>query len=189
MDVRILLADRKIRKSLKGVDYGDAETYYREFFSLFSRAAHKSESFLRSWYSGSFLPRMCRILKKRYRPRPGCIELLGVLTKSPLKFAIYSDYPLTVDRLRALGLNVDSSLVYGPENFGAQKPAPRPFLAIAEAMGISPAETLVVGDREDTDGAGAAAAGMGFVKIKTGKDWEDFCSALSKRKEFNPERH
>ncbi|AEF83819.1 hydrolase [Treponema primitia ZAS-2] len=117
------------------------------------------------------------MLKKYYCPRPGLSELFEKLTRKSRKFAVYSDYPLVAERLRALGLNTeDCGLLYGPENFGAQKPAARPFLSIAEAMGISPGEILVVGDREDTDGAGAAAAGMGFIRIKTDKDWELFQS-------------
>ncbi|GHV60716.1 hypothetical protein AGMMS49587_03000 [Spirochaetia bacterium] len=186
LDVCLLLADRRARKSLIGADYGDAETYYREFFSLMSRAVRKSESFVRKWYFDAFMSRMCRILKERYRPRPGCIELLETLTRKGIKFTIYSDYPLAAARLRALGLNVEDSRIYGPDIFGAQKPAARPFLSIAEDMGITPGEILVVGDRDDTDGAGAAAAGMGYIRIKTGKKqaspairWEDFCRAYS----------
>jgi HAD superfamily hydrolase (TIGR01549 family) len=169
-DVRLLLADRRTRKALIGVDYGDADAYYREFFARLSRAAHKSESFIREWYFNAFLPRMCRVLKKHYRPRPGCIELLEALTHNGIKFAVYSDYPLVAERLRALSLNVESSdLLYGPEHFGAQKPAPRPFLAIAEAMGVTPRETLVIGDRDDTDGAGALNAGMCFFRLDDGR--------------------
>jgi HAD superfamily hydrolase (TIGR01549 family) len=178
LDLGLLLADRRTRKSLAGADYGQVEAYWREFFSRLSRTAHKSESFAREWYFSAFLPRMSRVLEKRYRPRPGCIALLEALAHRGIRFAVYSDYPQADDRLRALGLNMDDSLIYGPEDFGAQKPAPRPFLSIAAAMGTAPGETVVVGDRDDTDGAGAAAAGMGFVRIKTDGDWEAFCETL-----------
>ncbi|GHT56146.1 hypothetical protein FACS1894109_04270 [Spirochaetia bacterium] len=197
LEAFILLAERKTRASLAGCDYGEAEAYYQEFFSLLARRLHKPASILRSWYFDEYMPRMCRVLKKHFRLRPGCLELFEELarkrtgdsqTGNPFKFAVYSDYPQTAERLKALGLNLDTNLLFGPENFGAQKPAVRPFLAIAESLGVSPEEILVIGDRDDTDGAGARAAGMGFVRIKTGKKqkdgaspslaWEDFCSAL-----------
>jgi HAD superfamily hydrolase (TIGR01549 family) len=192
LDVGLLLADRKTRKSLTGADYREAEAYYREFFSRMALRIHKPASALHAWYFDAYMPRMYRVLKKYYRLRPGCVELFEELTRSPrtggpFKFAIYSDYPQTAERLQALGLSVDTGLLFGPENFGAQKPAVRPFLSIAEALGVPPGEILVVGDREDADGAGAIAAGMDFIRIKTSKkrqgnspalEWEEFCSAL-----------
>jgi beta-phosphoglucomutase-like phosphatase (HAD superfamily) len=74
------------------------------------------------------------------------------------------------ERVEALdaGLSRDIPL-YDPGSFGAQKPAVRPFLRIAEALGIAPEETLVVGDREETDGLGAFNAGMRFFCLETGR--------------------
>ncbi|AEF81563.1 haloacid dehalogenase domain protein hydrolase [Leadbettera azotonutricia ZAS-9] len=176
----LLLAERKTRKSLAGCDYGGSETYYHEFLSRLSLATRKPEPFLRSWYFDSFMPRMCKVLKKHYQHRPGLPELFKTLARKGLKFAVYSDYPMVAERLHSLGLNPEScGLIFGPENFGAQKPAARPFLSIAEAMNVPPKETLVVGDREDSDGAGAAAAGMSFFKIETGGDWEEFLKSLN----------
>jgi FMN phosphatase YigB (HAD superfamily) len=93
-----------------------------------------------------------------------------------------------------MGLDPNScGMICGPENFGAQKPAPRPFLKIAEALRRKPAETLVIGDKDNTDGEGAAAAGMMYIKIaalkKDGAEshalsWEQFC-ALIKEKAAN----
>ena len=153
LEAFILLAERKTRASLAGCDYGEADAYYGEFFSLLARRLHKPASVLRSWYFDAYMPRMRRVLKKHFRPRPGCPELFEELARSKRTFAVYSDYPQPAGRLQALGLNVDTNLLFGPENFGAQKPAARPFLAIAEALGVLPEEILVIGDREDADGA------------------------------------
>jgi FMN phosphatase YigB (HAD superfamily) len=90
---------------------------------------------------------------------------------------VYSDYPQTGDRLRAIGLDPPSR-VYGPEDFGAQKPAPRPFLSIAADLGAAPAAVLVAGDRDDTDGAGAAAAGMQYARISGDAGWKDLCTRM-----------
>ncbi|MCS6887340.1 HAD-IIA family hydrolase [Chloroflexus sp.] len=48
------------------------------------------------------------------------------------------------------------------------KPAPTMFLIGAAMLGATPAQTLVVGDRLDTDIAGAIAAGMPSVLVLTG---------------------
>ena len=72
------------------------------------------------------------------------------------------------EKLYALGLSPDlfDAGVYSASDLGGLKPCPVPFLKIAHAMGIDPSLITVVGDREDTDGDGAAAAGMNFRSIQ-----------------------
>lgn len=48
------------------------------------------------------------------------------------------------------------------------KPAPTMFLVAAEMLGVTPAQTLMIGDRLDTDIAGARAAGMCNALVLTG---------------------
>lgn len=48
------------------------------------------------------------------------------------------------------------------------KPAPTMFLVAAEMLGAAPAQTLVIGDRLDTDIAGANSAGMPGALVLTG---------------------
>ena len=54
------------------------------------------------------------------------------------------------------------------EPFVIGKPAPTMLLAAASLLGVEPARTLVVGDRLDTDIAGARAALMDSVLVMTG---------------------
>jgi FMN phosphatase YigB (HAD superfamily) len=132
--------------------------------SLYTR---KTESFLQDWYFHEYIPRMCAVLSKYYCVRPGVLELFHKLKNANINYAVYSDYPETQARLNAIGIDsADCGKVYGPESFGAQKPAPRPFITIAQDMGSRPEESLVIGDREDTDGAGARSAGMQFLLIR-----------------------
>jgi HAD superfamily hydrolase (TIGR01549 family) len=159
------LAERRTRKSLAGCDYGSAGIYYMEFFSRMAEMTGRPAEWLWAWYFDHYLPRMARILKKYYQPRPGMSALFSRLAKSSVPFAVYSDYPETAERLSFLGLSPTHGRLYGPEHFGAQKPAARPFITIAGELGVAPGHTLVVGDREDTDGAGAAAAGMGYIRV------------------------
>lgn len=188
-DTALIRKERMVRKLLSGRDMESPERFFSLFFASLARLSGKSESFLRSWYFNRYMPLMCGLLKRHYAPRPGTEELFGLLKEAALPFAVYSDYPLTAERLAALGLNPERCPCYGPDSFGALKPAPRPFRIIAENMGSPCAATLVAGDRVETDGAGAAACGMRYVRIRrrggTGQgesrpvmNWETFRTAL-----------
>ena len=78
--------------------------------------------------------------------------------------ALVSDYPAT-EKLAALAVSelfdivVASGETDGPRRL---KPDPDGYLRASQALGVAPAQCLVVGDREDADGAAARAAGMGF---------------------------
>jgi FMN phosphatase YigB (HAD superfamily) len=98
------------------------------------------------------------------------VQELFRLFESPLRLAVYSDYPFLKERVEALGLCPNPAIpLYGPESFGAQKPAARPFLRIAGDLGVAPKEILVIGDRDETDGLGAFNAGMRFFRLQTGR--------------------
>lgn len=162
-DIFKIRAERRARKALTGRDFGSAEPYFKEFFALQSRFCSRSPDYLRNWYFTRYMPLMIGVLGRFYPARPGSAEIFAALRRP---VAVYSDYPFLRERIAAIGLNPDScGKLYGPDSFGAQKPALRPFLAIAADLGCAPETITVVGDRDDTDGAGAAAAGMGYIKI------------------------
>jgi FMN phosphatase YigB (HAD superfamily) len=52
---------------------------------------------------------------------------------------------------------------------GFRKPDPRAFISAAEALGVAPAECIMVGDRIDNDIAPAKALGMATILFKTGR--------------------
>lgn len=163
--------ERLVRSRFQGRDFLSPENFYRAFFIELGKACLRPPGRVRNWYFNHYMPRMIRILKKYYQPRHGVKELLQKLgsSESPIKTAVYSDYPLLKERIEALGLEPSDNIkLYGPDFFGAQKPAARPFLQIAKSFGLHPEEILVIGDREDTDGLGAYNAGMRFFCLETG---------------------
>ncbi|MDR1443696.1 MAG: HAD family hydrolase [Treponema sp.] len=181
-DAPLMRAERHVRRLFAGRVYDSAESYYRAFFGELSKQTRRSAFSARRWYFEAYMPLMIRTLKKHYRPRPGAAELLAALTSGrnrrggKIPFAVYSDYPMTAERFTALGLEPGPlGRLYGPEDFGAQKPAAAPFLHIARDLGCPPQRILVAGDRDDTDGAGAGAAGMDYFKINA-RTWESFRS-------------
>jgi FMN phosphatase YigB (HAD superfamily) len=130
-------------------------------------------------------------LEAKYKARPRALEVFDALHGAGIKCAVYSDYPNVAERLTAIGLPPDRcGALYGPDTFGALKPAPRPFLTIAQDLHCAPEDTLVIGDREDTDGDGARACGMRFILLRTGKNkqtkadeflsWDEFADYVCK---------
>lgn len=178
-DIFRLWKERLIRKRFAGTDFSTTEDYYKAFFKALGKACHRSPERIKNWYFKRYMPRMIHVLEKYYSPRQGVAELFRRLDipekaskdtpQKKLRVAVYSDYPSLKERLEALDLYPGKRvLLYGPESFGAQKPATRPFCSIADELGIIPEEVLVVGDREETDGLGAFRSGMRFFCLKTG---------------------
>jgi phosphoglycolate phosphatase/putative hydrolase of the HAD superfamily len=84
------------------------------------------------------------------------------------KTAVVSDYPAR-DKLGALGVleQFDTIVASGePDGPRRLKPHPEGYLAAAERLGVAPERCLIVGDRDDADGAAARAAGMGFRLVR-----------------------
>jgi len=182
VDAVFLLMERLVRKQFAGKDYYCADDYHRAFFTELGKACLRSPEKMKLWYFNSFMPRMTGVLKKHYRARHGTDELLQRCVNNSIKIAVYSDYPLLKDRFHALGLTYQNDIrLYDTETFGAQKPAVRPFLHIANDFGLPCEEILVVGDREETDGIGAANAGMSFFFLKSSRDWERLYTLLMEK--------
>jgi len=170
LDWRRIWKERLVRKSFAGCDFAGADEYHSAFFAALGKICGRSPQRARNWYFNRYIPRMARVLKKHYQCRPGGQDLLRRLNDGGLRVAVYSDYPALKERMEAIGLPTSPQVpLYGPESFGAQKPAERPFREIAGNLGLAPEEVLVIGDREDTDGLGAFRAGMHFFCLETGR--------------------
>jgi FMN phosphatase YigB (HAD superfamily) len=170
-DVLTVREERRLRKELKGADFQSPEAYYTEFFERLSRRTGKKENSLRSWYFERYMPNMCRILEKKYKARSSALEIFDALKEAGIKCAVYSDYPNVAERLTAVGLPPEHcGALYGPDTFGALKPAKRPFLTIAADLQCACKDILVIGDRDDTDGEGARSCGMRFILLCTEKN-------------------
>ena len=171
-DMFLVRRERLIRNRFSGRDYLITEKYFESFFKEMSGCFGRKSEKMRAWYFNRYMPRMVKVLKKHFKPRPGLKELVNLMDSptSPIKTAIYSDYSFLKERMESLGLDISGHiLLYGPESFGAQKPAVRPFLQIAKDLRLAPEEILVIGDREQTDGLGAFRAGMHFFCLETGR--------------------
>lgn len=106
-------------------------------------------------------------LLRRIGPRPGVAAFLDRLRPRPL--IVVSDFAPEA-KLDALGLRFDR--VYAAERYGALKPEPRVFQRALADLGIAPPALLHIGNRMDTDGLAARAAGCRALIL--GADFASF---------------
>ena len=160
LHMRMLVRERKAVQRLRGVFCGDAEGFLAQL-SVIVSPEHPEKA--RKWYLGHDLPVMIRALRRHYRVEEWVIPLLERLRRQGLLLAVYSDYGMVEERLRAVGLDpaLFDCLAAAPE-LGGLKPAIEPARRMLEQLGVAPEEVLLVGDRQDTDGQTARSLGMDF---------------------------
>jgi len=100
---------------------------------------------------------------------PGVVEGLQRLKARGLALACLTNKPTAFARplLAAKGLDGYFGVVFGGDAFERKKPDPLPLLKTCEALGRSPAQTLMVGDSSN-DARAARAAGCPVVLVTYG---------------------
>ncbi len=101
---------------------------------------------------------------RRSGPMPGIVELLDRLR--PRTLIAVSDFDAEA-KLEALGLRHHFDHTYAAERYGALKPDPSVFRAALADLGIAPSTLLHIGNRPDTDGLAARAAGCRALILGT----------------------
>ncbi|MCG8988980.1 phosphoglycolate phosphatase [Delftia acidovorans] len=100
---------------------------------------------------------------------PGVLEGLQALRARGLRLACLTNKPLSFARplLAQKGLAPLFEQVFGGDSFERKKPDPLPLLKTCEALGTSPARTLMLGDSSN-DAQAARAAGCPVVLVSYG---------------------
>ncbi len=107
--------------------------------------------------------------------RKGLEEFFATAQSKKIKIGVFSDYP-SQEKIEALGIGewVKLRLCATDKDINAFKPHPRGFLRACEIWGVEPKEVLYIGDREEVDARGAAAAGMPCIILNN----EDYLNKL-----------
>jgi phosphoglycolate phosphatase len=100
---------------------------------------------------------------------PGVVEGLQQLRELGLQLACLTNKPLSFasSLLQAKGLDHFFAHVFGGDSFERKKPDPLPLLKTCEALGVQPAQALMVGDSSN-DAQAARAAGCPVVLVRYG---------------------
>ena len=159
-----LKAERSVRSEFKG--RGMSENFMQDFFARLSQVTGESEHDIKVWYNGIYMRDTVNILRRHYTLRPWVVPLFKALKAKGIKTAILSDYGWTSQKLEALGFDLAlADTIEDAPSLGALKPCPEVFRLACKKLELEPESCIMVGDRDDTDGKGAALTGMQFVKI------------------------
>lgn len=100
---------------------------------------------------------------------PGVLDGLRLMASAGLQLACLTNKPGAFARplLAAKGLDGFFGQVFGGDAFARKKPDPLPLLATCQALGTTPAQTLMIGDSSN-DAQAARAAGCPVVLVSYG---------------------
>lgn len=171
-----LQSERWARKAIKNIDFGTPEAVYKALFERMAAICRsKNVEKYERWFHGTYIPQMTAIMALYYEPRPLFRELVEALHAQDIKVFVYSDYEAVAEKLTALQLDVKlfDGLLDAAQT-GGLKPCKEAFGRMLETFGCNAATTLMVGDRDDTDGEGARSVGMPFYNVKASRDaWDE----------------
>lgn len=107
----------------------------------------------------------------------GLPELFARLRAQGKRIGILSDYPAEA-KLRVFGLEADIIVCAGDPAVGVLKPHPRGLQYVMELAGVTPEQTVMVGDRAERDGDAARRSGAHpLIKSNRPLDgWQTFGS-------------
>ena len=163
---RLMWAERKTRKQLRGKWLGDENKFYQTYFQTMATHCSLSTDQLRTWYFEKYMPLMVNVIRKYYKTAEWILPLILECKKRGIRLVILSDYGHTHEKLEALGIENDlfDWVVSAPE-LGGLKPAPQLISKVTESMGVTNSQCLIIGDRVDTDGLLAKSAGVAFCLV------------------------
>ena len=166
-DIRKMQAERHTRANMKGTYLGNKESFYATYFLRLSQMLNTSADSIQYWYEKRYMPQMVRLIGKHHHAGDWVMPFIQQCRSQGIKLVVLSDYGHAEDKLQALGLSPTLfDWVVSAPDLGGLKPAPQLLHQVAQQMGVTVEKCLIIGDREDTDGAMARATGAQFQLIK-----------------------
>jgi HAD superfamily hydrolase (TIGR01549 family) len=165
-NIRKMQAERHVRSTMKGIWLGDEYSFYNKYFQHLANTLQISQQDAQQWYNQRYMPLMVRLIGKYHPIGKWVLPFIEECKAKGIKMVVLSDYGHAHEKLQALGISptLFDWVIAAPE-LGGLKPAPELLHKVAEKMGIPPEQCLVIGDRDDTDGAMAYATGAQFHKV------------------------
>jgi len=114
---------------------------------------------------------------------PGTKTFFETLKRYNKKIAVYSDYK-AVDKMKAMGLYADVIVASTDTEIDRLKPDPTALHYIMKKLGVTSAECLFIGDRQELDGECAINANMSYLIVEK-KPIEQFDFYKNLEKQIN----
>ena len=165
-DWRMMLAERKTRKMMRGKWYGSEEVFYQNYFNQMAKYCSRTPEQVCEWYEKKYMPLMVEIIRKHHKTVEWLDPFVNDCQHANVKLMVLSDYGHTQEKLKALGVdqNIFEWIISAPQ-LGGLKPAPQLINRITEHMEVAAEQCLVIGDRADTDGEMAKKTGAAFCLV------------------------
>lgn len=166
---RLQLLDlyKKAKRAVKGRIPGQGSSHSRLLY--LSELAHAIQPSLmqrvRSWERSYWT-----VFLRSSALRDGAMSLITAARKAGIKIAIVSDLTLEVQlwKLEHLGLLQHLDALVTSEEVQKDKPSEAPFLLALHRLNAAANDCVMIGDRDDKDGAGAKQVGIPYIRIDTG---------------------
>lgn len=161
-ELRIIGAFRRIREDMaeEGASNFEQAQYHRTAAKV-GAPVERVRAVVREWMH-------TRPLRHMRACRPdGVGDLFHRLAHAGVRIGVFSDYP-AAEKLRALGLECDACMSAEDSDIGRLKPDPAGLLRVLEFLRVVPGRALMVGDREERDGACARRAGCASIILPAG---------------------
>ena len=164
--LRLLISERICRHHMYGRYYGTKGATYDELFRRIAAVSGSSVERVTKWYWGKYMPSQVKSMQRHMKPKSWVKKTLEDLKGQGIKIACFREYSFIREKLVALGLDPEMfDYMIDAPTAGGCKPCRKAFMYVAAKLDVHPAEILFVGDREDTDGAGAEMANMRFQLV------------------------
>jgi FMN phosphatase YigB (HAD superfamily) len=165
---------RACRERWSGCGQSDLATGQYEFAAReIGRPADEIRRLVGDWIERRPLAHMqaCRF--------SGVDAVFSRLRARGIRLGVFSDYPVEA-KLAALGLSADAVAYSLEPEIGWLKPHTAVLSAVAFRMSVRPEDCLVIGDREERDGACARALGAHFVCCSGRHFFHDLLATLDR---------
>ena len=158
-DARVLRTFRRSREELAEEEAaGIGRLQYERAAERARVPPERVEAIVAEWILERPLPHLaaCR--------RPGTRRLFTALGDSGRRIGVWSDYP-AAGKLEALGLRAEAVVAATDPEVDRLKPQPAGLERLLELLAVSPAEALLVGDRDERDGEAARRLGCPYLLV------------------------
>ena len=158
-DARILSSFRALREALADEEAtGIRRLQYERSAQRLGLPVARVEAVVEEW-----------ILRRPLRHVAACRsagvrQLFSVLGRSGRRIGVWSDYPAR-GKLAALGLTADIVVSAVDPEVDRLKPHPAGLARVLERLEVSPAESLLIGDRDERDGEAARRFGCPYLLL------------------------
>ena len=159
-----LAGERIARTWIAGRHYESQDAFYQSFFWKIAQWMPFSSKHAQKWYFTHYLPTMLKVIQRYYRLSDWVQPLVEKAKAAGAKVVVYSDYEMMAEKFAILGFDA-SQLDYAvcASELGGAKPCKESMEALLNLMKVKASRTLVIGDRDKTDGEAARRVGARFI--------------------------